>query len=672
MKKSLQQPLDFISNWDLIDSIYSDLDTRKVTVVLHNKTKGGKHVRFGDAFNYLPNGIIHKSDTGMGATTCECVSLRNSIIVEPLRATAYLKYKAQGGVFVGTPPPSSGIQPATEEELRTYLEQPGFKKIFCVSDSLPFVMSLIPDERKSEFFLLIDETDTHQLDSSFRLALHIAMEIYKAHPANMRGTVTATPLNFSDPELHAESIIEVIYNSQNPQIVRILNTPSATNSLTKLIIKHFEDTPHNKLVVALNSIGGIKQLIRSILKHPFNKLKNDDIKVLCSSKRAKDVGEHYHELSSDILPGKLVFITAAYFSGYDLSEIFRLVVVIDPRFPNLALSEHRYKQIAGRARNGLIEGLIIYQRLEESWYEEKSITDLLEISQSLMNSFGCLTLNLDRNPHLKQRKLRTLKGVVSTNEVHGRNMLFWYEKEGAFRIAYLSIDSILELNRLQKTVFRNMHGLVHALKRLGYEVIDSFDDVECSEVQNTNNEWFETSLQKIRDALYSNVNHTTSSVASKGENIFESEVFKVFGEYRYYVDPEYLTQLILKACNKKNGWKTGLKSLKLELFFATQSPDGNFNHIINQCFPKGGSYSHTRILEIWDKIKTTTPEIGMLMDDPVFLLNRVFKTVRRKSALDGVRQFYITTTRKIDERKVLRYKDEVSNLRFSALDYELA
>ena len=40
---------------------------------------------------FLPNGIIEKSHTGMGATHMELTSHRNSIIVEPIKITAYSK-----------------------------------------------------------------------------------------------------------------------------------------------------------------------------------------------------------------------------------------------------------------------------------------------------------------------------------------------------------------------------------------------------------------------------------------------------------------------------------------------------------------------------------------------------------------------------------------------------
>ena len=40
---------------------------------------------------FLPSGIIEKSHTGMGATYMELRSPRNSIIVEPIKITAYSK-----------------------------------------------------------------------------------------------------------------------------------------------------------------------------------------------------------------------------------------------------------------------------------------------------------------------------------------------------------------------------------------------------------------------------------------------------------------------------------------------------------------------------------------------------------------------------------------------------
>lgn len=48
-------------------------------------------VKLSEAFYFLPAGRINKMETGIGATHLELNSLRNSIVVEPLRITAQSK-----------------------------------------------------------------------------------------------------------------------------------------------------------------------------------------------------------------------------------------------------------------------------------------------------------------------------------------------------------------------------------------------------------------------------------------------------------------------------------------------------------------------------------------------------------------------------------------------------
>ena len=51
----------------------------------------------------LPHGIINKTETGIGATTVELDSKRNSIIVEPLKVTASAKAYKHKALYVGSP-----------------------------------------------------------------------------------------------------------------------------------------------------------------------------------------------------------------------------------------------------------------------------------------------------------------------------------------------------------------------------------------------------------------------------------------------------------------------------------------------------------------------------------------------------------------------------------------
>ena len=66
--------------------------------------------KLGDFFNCLPYGIINKKITGIGATTLELKSNRNSIIVLPTKALAYNKHKIKkekdgkdSCMYVGSP-----------------------------------------------------------------------------------------------------------------------------------------------------------------------------------------------------------------------------------------------------------------------------------------------------------------------------------------------------------------------------------------------------------------------------------------------------------------------------------------------------------------------------------------------------------------------------------------
>ena len=60
-----------------------------------------------DTIKELPHGIINKTETGIGATTLELNSERNSIIVEPLKVTASAKAEKHNALYVGSPIGSS-------------------------------------------------------------------------------------------------------------------------------------------------------------------------------------------------------------------------------------------------------------------------------------------------------------------------------------------------------------------------------------------------------------------------------------------------------------------------------------------------------------------------------------------------------------------------------------
>ena len=116
-----------------------------------NFTMPTEHAWLGDVFATLPYGIIKKNKTGIGATTLELNSKRNSIIVVPTRALAYEKAKNSkiqdtnkykllycGGRIEGFSAPS----------LNEYLNDNDieYKKLLVVADSLPRVLDEIGED----------------------------------------------------------------------------------------------------------------------------------------------------------------------------------------------------------------------------------------------------------------------------------------------------------------------------------------------------------------------------------------------------------------------------------------------------------------------------------------------------------------------------------------------
>lgn len=119
---------------------------------------GKKHM-LSDYLNKMPHGIIDKRIPGIGATTLEIKSRRNSIIVFPTKALAYSKHlKHHNTLYIG-----SDIEErkrTSKAEIQHYLNTENHKKLLVVADSLKRVLALIKEENYDKYFLMIDEVDT--------------------------------------------------------------------------------------------------------------------------------------------------------------------------------------------------------------------------------------------------------------------------------------------------------------------------------------------------------------------------------------------------------------------------------------------------------------------------------------------------------------------------------
>ena len=123
----------------------------------------------------------------MGATTLELHALRNSIIVEPLKVTATTKAKKPNTLYVGSPTddfPEAGEKSNVEEYINDATIK--YKKIIVVADSLYKVINVLGKVAYKDFFILIDDVDSFQRDSTFRGSLELCMDTYKMFPRDRR------------------------------------------------------------------------------------------------------------------------------------------------------------------------------------------------------------------------------------------------------------------------------------------------------------------------------------------------------------------------------------------------------------------------------------------------------------------------------------------------------
>ena len=338
--------------------------------------------KLGDVFCTTPYGLIKKNRTGIGATTLELESKRNSIIVVPTRTLANDKAKGTmlsgtgkyGVLYVGSP-----ISGYNYPNIDEYLEDKDIpvKKFMVVVDSLPKLLTHIGKEKWSDYFLMIDEIDSYQYDSSFRSAMETALDYYWLFPRKNRCLVSATITSFSDKRIEHEPIVEVYFNTPQNRNIELTHTNNVEITCQKLIERLVKEHPNEKILVAYNAvIHGILPIIKLLPE----KLQ-EQCSILCSLKSKHLVEDYYTEIRDGLLSTQITFMTCTYFVGIDIQERFHLISIANADITHTLLSPEKLQQIVGRCRNklGVYSETIVYKTKE--WKGD----DDFETSDSLLH-----------------------------------------------------------------------------------------------------------------------------------------------------------------------------------------------------------------------------------------------------------------------------------------------
>jgi len=579
MKKFLESLV--LDGTSLVSIGPTGLSKNSTTVVLANETvdkKSGKlhNTYLGDVFSELPHGIINKTETGIGATTLELDALRNSIIVEPLKITASSKaYKksleGEKCLYVGSKTPFHGSK-TTDKEIEKYVTNTSikYKKIIVVADSLWRVIQLLESKGidvYKEYFLLIDEVDSFQMDSSYRASLEKCIDYYMLFDEKMRAMTTATLLSFSNPHLKKlEKTTVFKYEFPERKEIQLVRTDNIEGCCYD-IIKRLRET-NEKIVVAYNSVSDAFNIAEHLVSQCV--FKREEIAILtgANADNKRRLKGYFHELSSETFPRQLNFKTSAYFTGYDIKEPYHLLSVSEGLKDYKRLSINNVIQIMGRNRlkGGLLSNILLYRL---SIGEKRTMGEEGFISQAKteLDIVKCTESNYEANLLMKTRLLEFRKQLQL-----GRNSAtFQYVRRDLKDqnvYSFLNIDSAIENERVFN-VYRRVDQVKNAFEVANFgctlhecHSLESIDVVIASEVSR------KESVENFKNIVIDNgyiINHTSYNIEELNE--FEVDLIKTFQDYQNIVEPRNLMGIMAKngdTVNKYNKLKRALSFHKLD------------------------------------------------------------------------------------------------------------
>ena len=431
----------------------------------------GKLVYLADIFQETPAGFFYKDETGMGATTLELNAKRNSIIVEPIKITASSKAYKHNALYVGSPTKYHTQKAPNKLKIKKYTSDSSIqhKKIVVVADSLPKVIDAIGPDVFKDYFLLVDEIDSFQLDSTYRKSMELVLDIYKMFKSGNKALLSATKIDFTDPILCKEPVTSVKFTKPKSRDISVVTTDHS--NLHGVVIDQLKDIlntfPDDKIFIAYNSVKGSLDLCEHLVKDGI--AKKEEVRLLCSQASASVADKYFQELDSEELPVKVNFFTSAYFTGFDLQEKYHLVSISGTRRPSLALSERRLKQIAGRSRLGLLSETVIHDFKPLDEKEKVTKEQLLEAAEHQADALRCSKKQYSKSPVLMHILENFTTKVL--NFLEEKRLRFIREDfEGNIVCSFLNIDANLEAQRVRKELYQSHDALTKELKASGNSV----------------------------------------------------------------------------------------------------------------------------------------------------------------------------------------------------------
>lgn len=405
----------------------------------------------------LPNGILNKKYTGVGATYSELHSARPSIFIFPYKILAKEKShdedepeKTEHCFYFRAVPKSVDHRLCNFKQLEKHLENyPVNPKICLVVDGMEKLVKALEELgfiMYEDFFLVLDEIEVLQMHSGFRPKIPLAFDYFKKF--TNKCLVTATPLKLNDKKLkklfvHNVQVFEdpsaeepIDYKPIDLKVLGIKNpVGEVAHRVADIISKHGV-----KVLVGINSLDDIKEFIQiyTELCRQDGKLNANDISVITSEdSKYKFEAKYRKPINKKKLTAKLTLCTSVLFNGIDIKEqYFAVAISLDDELHHL-FSLENLVQFYGRGREGLIGAAFVYKKdIDVSDFEIP--TDQLSIEERT-KSFQDIIDGISTSKLMLRDKNALHKAIALTNTRNPTGLL--YENiEGKATINYMAQD----------------------------------------------------------------------------------------------------------------------------------------------------------------------------------------------------------------------------------------
>ena len=606
-------PVEYIGEGAGIKTIPQDTVITSLDNLLFGRPPEVIREEVGDSFwnladfiDKMPHGIVDKQIPGIGATTLEINSKRNSIIVFPTKALAYGKHsKHPNTLYVGSEIKGEKV---TNQQIEEYLAKDGYKKLLVVADSLGRLLGIIGKNYK-DYFLMIDEVDVLQTDNNFRPQLENVIDYYLMFPSKNRCMVTATMKEFSNPHLKTECRFPITWQYNTHRNIDLLHTDNITQAVIEKVISH----PTEKIFIAYNSILQIRNIIASLDEET-----RKECAILCSEASIKEAGEYFAPKlgDNDILPARINFATCCYFTGIDIEDSYHLITVSDVRRSHSMLTLDRMTQIHGRCRkvNGILSETIIYNTLGYVSVMEsmdsytvtllnkaKKVLKVIESADNIMQGDHTLT---DLFAMVKEAIREKAQERIAGNELINLTRKDIYGKNVP---AYLNIDYIIERTDLYASYFMPetlKEVLGKQVNIISYKSLPHGVSPEQNSIEKTNkdaqNKLTDSYIQEAIDnikvlsttgQLNDNTLHLYIRQSRSRTKIFLERFIKLYK----YVD---LDSLLHQLWEIRTSNSIAYKNLNNAVMYWALDEEHPFKVAIRRSFTLNKSYSASEIQEI--------------------------------------------------------------------------